>query len=166
LPGGIIKAKPIEVYKWLSQCMEAYENFDCGNGRKLLVLDEMTALMMKLANVPAKVTGTVKGDAWLTEEVVTRAAAGDSAGGTMWGSAQNGHNTGVGMDGGAKSQLTPIALISIKHCQLVKLYLRLILYQVTTNSAVMKLSTSASSPDRTGYLPRWLKQLVSDASAT
>lgn len=114
LPGGIIKAKPVEVYYWLSQCMEAYENFDCGNGRKLLVLDEMTALMMKLANVPAKVTGTVKGDAWLTEEVVTRAAAGDSAGGTMWGIAQNGHNTGVGMDGGAKSQLTPIALISIK----------------------------------------------------
>jgi hypothetical protein len=114
LPGGIIKAKPIEVYHWLLQCMEAYENFDCGNGRKLLVLDEMTALMMKLANVPAKVTGTVKGDAWLTEEVVTRAAAGDSAGGTMWGIAQNGHNTGVGMDGGAKSQLTPIALISIK----------------------------------------------------
>lgn len=114
LEKGIIKTDPTDVYFWLKKCMEVYENFDCGNGRKLLVLDEITSLIRKLANVPAKVTGTVKGDAWLEEEIVVRAAAGDSAGGTMWGLAQNGHNTGVGMDGGAKSQLTPIALISIK----------------------------------------------------
>ena len=114
LPGGIIKTPAIDVYFWLLSCFEAYENFDAGNGRKLLVLDEITSLMMKLGNVPAKITGTVKGSDWLTEQIVTYAAAGDSAGASIWGIGQNGHNTGVGMDGGAKSQLTPIALISIK----------------------------------------------------
>lgn len=114
LPGGIIKAQAVDVYLWLKQSFQAYEDFNCGNGRKLLVLDEITSLMMKLGNVPAKFTGTVKGSDWLTEQIVTYAAAGDSAGATLWGMGQNGHNTGVGMDGGAKSQLTPIALISIK----------------------------------------------------
>jgi hypothetical protein len=114
LPGGIIKAQAVDVYLWLNQCFQAYENFNPGNGRKLLVLDELTSLIRKLANVPAKVTGTVKGSDWLEEQIITYAAAGDSAGATLWGIAQNGHNTGVGMDGGAKSQLTPIALISIK----------------------------------------------------
>lgn len=114
LPNGIIKAQPIVVYEWLKQCFDIYEEFDPGNGRKLLVLDELTSLMRKLENVPAKVTGTVKGSAWLEEQIVTYAAAGDSAGATLWGIGQNGHNTGVGMDGGAKSQLTPIAIVSIK----------------------------------------------------
>lgn len=114
LPGGIISAEPVFVYDWLQKCFAAFHSFDAGNGRKLLVLDEMTSLVKKLANVPAKITGTVKGDKWLEEEIVTCAAAGDSAGATLWGMAQNGHNSGLGMDGGAKSQMTPIAIISLK----------------------------------------------------
>lgn len=114
LPGGIRKAQPVEVYNWLKKIFEKYDAFDCGNGRKLLVLDEITSLVRKLENVPAKITETIKGSAWLEEQIIVLAAAGDSEGATLWGIGQNGHNTGIGMDGGAKSQLTPIALISIK----------------------------------------------------
>jgi hypothetical protein len=112
LPNGIIASEAIDTYDWLKKCFKEFHSFDAKNGRKLLVLDEMTSLVKKLANVPAKYTGTVKGDKWLEEEFVTCAAAGDSAGATIWGMAQNGHNTGLGMDGGAKSQMTPIAIVS------------------------------------------------------
>lgn len=114
LPKGILKSTPYEVYDWLYKSLTAYEETPCSTPKRLLVIDELTACMKKLAGVPAKVTGTLKGDAWLEEKIGVYVSSGDSFGITVWGVAQNGHNTGVGMDGGAKSQITPIAIISSK----------------------------------------------------
>lgn len=117
LEGGIRKASGLEVFKWLEASLEFYDDFvdnKSRDGRSLLVIDELTSLMKKLSGVTAKQTGSLKGNLWLEEKINVYVASGDAAGVTFWGIAQNGHNSSLGMDGGAKSQLTPIAIISDK----------------------------------------------------
>jgi hypothetical protein len=108
LPKGVVRSSAEEVWAWLEQCLEDYEAFDAKGQRKLLVIDELTACMKKLNSIGKKAVD------WLEEKISTYAASGDSEGITIWGIGQNAHNTGTGMDGGTKSQLTPIAIISIK----------------------------------------------------
>lgn len=107
LPKGIVESSPGEIAPWLSDCLNDYESFKVTSNkpRKLLIIDEMTALMESMEELGAK---HLK---WFKRKINTYVASGDSRGITFWGIAQNGHNTGVGMDGGEKSQLTPIALI-------------------------------------------------------
>ena len=117
MEGGIRKASGLEVFKWLEASLEFYDDFvdnKSRDGRSLLVIDELTSLMKKLSGVTAKQTGSLKGNLWLEEKINVYVASGDAAGVTFWGIAQNGHNSSLGMDGGAKSQLTPIAIISDK----------------------------------------------------
>lgn len=108
LKDGVVRSGADQVEEWVRQCLEDYEGFDAKGGRKLLVIDELTAVMKKLNSLGKKSVD------WLEEKISTYAASGDSEGITLWGIGQNAHNTGTGMDGGTKSQLTPIALISVK----------------------------------------------------
>jgi hypothetical protein len=108
LPKGVVRSSADEVFAWLEQCLADYEAFDAKGQRKLLVIDELTACMKKLNSIGKKAVD------WLEEKISTYAASGDSEGITIWGIGQNAHNTGTGMDGGTKSQLTPIAIISVK----------------------------------------------------
>lgn len=110
LKDGIVDSSPEQVREWLEKSLTDYEKFKvtADKPRKLLVVDELTALMEALEELGSK---DLK---WFKRKINTYVASGDSRGITFWGIAQNGHNTGVGMDGGEKSQLTPIALISVK----------------------------------------------------
>jgi hypothetical protein len=110
LDDGIVDSSPEQTKEWLEKCLSDYESFKvtADKPRKLIVVDELTALMEALEELGSK---DLK---WFKRKINTYVASGDSRGITFWGIAQNGHNTGVGMDGGEKSQLTPIALISVK----------------------------------------------------
>lgn len=110
LSDGIVHSSPEDIREWLENCLSDYEAFKvtADKPRKLIVVDELTALMEALEELGSK---DLK---WFKRKINTYVASGDSRGITFWGIAQNGHNTGVGMDGGEKSQLTPIALISVK----------------------------------------------------
>lgn len=110
LDDGIVDSTPESTRKWLGDCLSDYEKFKvtADKPRKLIVVDELTAVMEALEELGSK---DLK---WFKRKINTYVASGDSRGITFWGIAQNGHNTGVGMDGGEKSQLTPIALVSVK----------------------------------------------------
>lgn len=110
LPDGIVDSSPEDTKAWLERSLSDYEAFKVtpDKPRKLIVVDELTALMEALEELGSK---ELK---WFKRKINTYVASGDSRGITFWGIAQNGHNTGVGMDGGEKSQLTPIALVSVK----------------------------------------------------
>lgn len=105
LPKGVLGSQPEEILTWLENCLAVYEEYQ-DSDRKLLILDELTAVMKKLKSISSKAVN------WLEEKISTYCASGDSAGIVFWGIGQNAHNTGTGMDGGTKSQLIPVALIS------------------------------------------------------
>jgi hypothetical protein len=102
---NICECSPAFVYNWVQKCLKSYDEFDAGNGIKLLVFNELAATNGTLTNVKGALN-------WLVSKMVGYSSSGDSRGIKIWGVSSNGHNSGTGFDGGSRSIFTPYVIIS------------------------------------------------------
>jgi hypothetical protein len=102
---NICECSPPFVYNWVQKCLKSYDEFDAGNGIKLLVFNELAATNGTLTNVKGALN-------WLVSKMVGYSSSGDSRGIKIWGVSSNGHNSGTGFDGGSRSIFTPYVIIS------------------------------------------------------
>jgi hypothetical protein len=102
---NIAIAEPEETYEWVKNCLAEYDNFDAGTGFKLLVFDELAAVIGMLQNVKGA-------EKWLTSKLNAYASSGSSRGIVVWGISQNAHVSGIGLNGGQRSIFTPIIMIN------------------------------------------------------
>lgn len=110
LPGGIMRSDPEDTKAWLEDSIQSFEAYEVEPGKtKLLVLDELTAVITALKSA----SGKAKNVDWLSGRVITYCVSGGSEGVRYWGIGQAATNDMVGMPGGVKAQLVPIALINV-----------------------------------------------------
>jgi hypothetical protein len=105
---NFFKAEPSEAYKWVKDCLEIFDNFDCGTDQKLLVWDELSLTMTTLKLVEGASN-------WLKSKLSVYSSSGSSRGIVIWGISQNAHVSGLGLDGGDRSIFCPVFLIDGKN---------------------------------------------------
>lgn len=101
----IIDMPPEDAVAWIQNCIEEFQSIQ---GDKLLVLDEGTAVTSKFKNTKGALP-------WLKDKIVSYCSCGDSAGLRVWIVVQNAHTDDLGINGGLRSQLVPIAIINPKN---------------------------------------------------
>ena len=110
----LMTTTPEEAAEWVTNCLTEYDRFDCGNGRKLLVFDELNLTLKTLKGVK-----TDKGEQspleWLKMKLTGYSSSGDSRGIVLWGISQNAHVSGLGMDGGDRTMFIPIFIVDARN---------------------------------------------------
>ena len=101
-----IDMSPFEVVKWFKECVNEFQSIP---EDKLLVVDEGTIITSKFKNAGKGEIG------WLKDKIVSYCSCGDSIGLRIWIVVQNAHTDDLGVNGGIRSQLVPIAIINPKN---------------------------------------------------
>ncbi|MBD2773332.1 hypothetical protein [Iningainema tapete] len=107
-------SSPEDAEEWVRNCLQEYDNFDCGLGRKLLVFDELSLTLKTLGAVKVE-KGVESPLTWLKRKLSGYSTSGDSEGITLWGISQNAHVSGLGMDGGDRTMFVPIFIIDAQN---------------------------------------------------
>ena len=110
----LMTTEPEDAEEWIRNCLAEYERFDCGEGRKLLVFDELGLTLKTLAAVKVE-KGIESPLVWFKRKLSGYATSGDSRGVTLWGISQNAHVSGLGMDGGERTMFIPIFIIDARN---------------------------------------------------
>ncbi|RCJ41993.1 hypothetical protein A6770_35490 [Nostoc minutum NIES-26] len=97
----IVEMSPVEAVKWVKECFTEFQSI---SGRKLIVLDEGTAVCSKFKNAKGEI-------GWLKDKIISYCSCGDSSGWHFWIVVQNPHTDDLGISGGLRSQLTSVALV-------------------------------------------------------
>ena len=97
------RTSPVEdVVTWFRECLEEFEEIE---GDKLLVFDEATNISGKF-----KIAGGTDLK-WFQDQIRGMVSCGDSEGIKLWILVQNPHTEPLGIDGGLRSQFTPLGII-------------------------------------------------------
>lgn len=110
----LMTTSPDDAAEWVANCLDEYDRFDCGHGRKLLVFDELTLTLKTLGAVKVE-KGMSSPLTWLKRKLSGYSTSGDSRGIIFWGLSQNAHVSGLGMDGGDRTMFIPIFIIDARN---------------------------------------------------
>ena len=110
----LMTTNPEEAAEWVNDCLALYDRFDCGDGRKLLVFDELGLTLKTLGAVKVD-KGIESPLVWFKRKLSGYATSGDSRGVTLWGISQNAHVSGLGMDGGDRTIFIPIFIVDARN---------------------------------------------------
>ena len=110
----LMTTTPDDAAEWIANCLTEYDHFDCGNGRKLLVFDELNLTLKTLKGVKVD-KGEQSPLEWLKTKLTGYSSSGDSRGIVLWGISQNAHVSGLGMDGGDRTMFIPIFIVDVRN---------------------------------------------------
>lgn len=107
---SVFTSSPKDVLKWAKRIIDDYDNFDAGNGFKVLVCNELASLNSSLMELPKDKELGTKPLQWWIGKLSRYGSSGDSAGVRLYFASQNGHGDSVKLSGGDKAILKPFLI--------------------------------------------------------